>query len=138
MGELQKIPVLQTNVPVSSKSRFTNRKISSPWPQLVHKIPSARYYSTSIALYESYCLDGKTEPSLQATCLPQGGSKRQRAAPGRAGKIGVALGKRHVGPKFRHFTICEPCQFCAQQPTLWHTLSGSPVGRLLRFRDLKV
>ena len=36
-----------TNVPLSSKSRFTNRKIPSPWPQLLHKIPPARYYSTS-------------------------------------------------------------------------------------------
>ena len=53
MGDLEKIQVLQTNVPVSSKSRFTNRKISSPWPQLVQQMPPARYYSTSIPLYES-------------------------------------------------------------------------------------
>ena len=48
----------------------------------------------------------------------KGAASAQRAAPGRAAKIGVALRKRQVRPKFRHFMISPPCEFCAQQPTL--------------------
>ena len=36
------------------------------------------------------------------------GSERQRAAPGRAGKIGIALRKRMVGPKFQHLEVLGP------------------------------
>ena len=50
-----------------------------------------------------------------------GGSERQRAAPGRAGKIGVALEIGQVLPNFRHFMIWQPCRFRAQQPTLYPT-----------------
>ena len=53
MIDLQKIPVCKTIVWVSSNSRLNTPSVSSPWRPIVRKIPSARYYSTSIALYES-------------------------------------------------------------------------------------
>ena len=51
--DLEKIQVRDATVHVSSNSRFNTPCAPSPRPQIVRKIPSVRYYSTSIALYES-------------------------------------------------------------------------------------
>ena len=52
MTDLQKLSDRQTIVQLSRKSHFSARIVSPPWPQLVQQMPSAWYYSTSIALYE--------------------------------------------------------------------------------------
>ena len=54
MFDLQTLLVPDAIVPVSSNSRLNTRIAPSPWPQIVRKIPPARYYSTSITLYESF------------------------------------------------------------------------------------
>ena len=53
MLDIEKIPVRNATVHVSSNSRLNTRIVPSPWSQVARKIPSARYYSTSMALYES-------------------------------------------------------------------------------------
>ena len=51
-------------------------------------------------------------------CIRKGDASAQRAAPGRAGKISVALQIWQVLPKFSILSIFGPCRFCAHQPTL--------------------
>ena len=63
-------------------------------------------------------LGRKSKPSLQATCCHRGGASAQRAAPGRAEFLELALRRAPVRPKFCHFIICESCKFCAHEPTL--------------------
>ena len=70
-------------------------------------------------------LGRKAEPPLQATCCHKGDASAQRAAPGRAEILELALRRRHSRPKFWHFTICEPCKFRTHEPTLVPTNSMS-------------
>ena len=70
-------------------------------------------------------LGRKTYPSLQAPCCHRRDASAQRAAPGRAEFLEVALRRPPVRRKFRHFSAHEPCIFCAHEPTLMHTNSMS-------------
>ena len=60
----------------------------------------------------------RINPSLQATCCHRGDASAQRAAPGRAEKIELALRRAPVRRKFRHLNVCKPCKFCAHEPIL--------------------
>ena len=68
-------------------------------------------------------LGRKSKPSLQATCCHRGDARAQRAAPGRADFLELALRRTPVRPTCCHFSICEPCNFCAREPTLVGTNS---------------
>ena len=51
----------------------------------------------------------------------------QRAARGRAEFVGVALRRMWFRPKFCHFNIHEPCNFCAHEPTLLNFKAKIPI-----------
>ena len=61
-------------------------------------------------------LGRKTYPSLQATCCHRGDASAQRAAPGRAEFLQLALRRAPVRRKFRHFSVCEPISALTNRP----------------------